>query len=69
MDAKKQAYLLLNTKLETLNPLGIMAKGFSLASIDNHYIRSVSEVKVGDKISTEVKDGKIISQVMEVKNA
>lgn len=64
---KYQQYILLNTKLESLNPTKVMKKGFSLASIDNKYIRSIKEVQTNDIIETKVIDGTIKSKVLEVK--
>lgn len=66
---KRQKYLLLSSKLDSLNPLNIMSKGFSIASINDKYIKTIKDVKINDIIETNVKDGKIISKVVEVKNA
>ncbi len=65
--AKKQNYLLLNAKLESLNPLKIMAKGFSIASKDGKYLKSVNDAKIGDIIETKFADGQIKSKILEVK--
>jgi exodeoxyribonuclease VII large subunit len=51
--------------LESLSPLAILARGYSLTRrIDsNDFIRSVDQVAVGDRIVTIVQHGSIISRV------
>ena len=48
-------------KLDILNPLNTLTRGFSITSPNE-----LSQINVGDKLETILKDGKIISKVVEV---
>ena len=50
-------------KLELLNPLNVMAKGYSVAIKDNKTIKSIKEVKQGENIRLRVTDGIINTSV------
>jgi len=55
--------------LHTLSPLQTLARGFSLTSDEEgKIITSVTQVKKGLKIQTQVSDGFITSQVVDTKN-
>lgn len=66
-NSKREKYALLSTKLDSLSPLKVMSKGYSLAKVKGKYLRSVKEVKVTDVIETTLADGIIISEVKEIK--
>lgn len=66
-NSKREKYALLSTKLDSLSPLKVMSKGYSLAKVKGKYLRSVKEVKVADVIETTLADGIIISEVKEIK--
>ena len=53
--------------LESKSPLNIMNKGYSISSVGNKIITKSKDVKVGDTINTRLKDGYLVSKVMEVK--
>ena len=55
-------------KLELLNPLNVLKKGYSISSIDNKPIKSTKDVKKDDNISIKVIDGEINTIVKEVIN-
>lgn len=63
---KLSEYKLLSSKLETLNPLSIMDKGYSISSVDDKIITDVLSVNVGDKMVTKMKNGEIRSVITEV---
>lgn len=52
-------------KLESLSPLGVLGRGYSLTTDaeSGKLIRSVGEVSVGQELKTRVGDGEIISKV------
>ncbi len=52
--------------LDSMNPLHIMNKGYSISLIDNKTIKSVKQVSVDDRLEVRFKDGRIISEVREV---
>lgn len=52
------------TKLEALSPLSIMSRGYSLAyEEDGRLLKSVEQVKIGQKVKVKLKDGAIYGQV------
>jgi len=63
---KLNEYKLLSTKLETLNPLSIMDKGYSISSVEDKIVTDVLSVKVGDNMVTKMKNGEIRSIITEV---
>ena len=46
-------------KINALNPLSVLSRGFAVALKDEKPLRSVSEVKAGDRLSVKLKDGVI----------
>ena len=67
ISSKKYQFENIITRLESNNPLKIMDKGYSISTSNNKIIKHAKDVKKGDLIETSLQDGKIISQVMEVK--
>lgn len=64
---KKSNFRFMDAKLQALNPLAIMDKGYSISSIDGTIITDVEKVHVGDQLKTQMKNGYILSEIMEVK--
>ncbi len=54
-------------KLELLNPLNILGRGYSITYLDSNMIKSVKKISEGDLISVRVSDGFIKAIVNEVK--
>jgi len=51
--------------LHSLSPLQVLARGFSLTSRSSgEILRSVAEIKAGDRIVTRLADGELISEVI-----
>ncbi len=65
---KKHLYELYKSRLDSLNPLMIMDKGYSILEVDNKIITDIKDVKIGDILTTKLKNGSIISKVTEVKD-
>ena len=55
---------LLATKLESLNPVSILKRGYSVVTNNDKTVTSVKDVKNGDTLAISVTDGKIISKVI-----
>ena len=55
---------LLATKLESLNPVSILKRGYSVVTNNDKTVTSVKNVKNGDTLAINVTDGKIISKVI-----
>ena len=64
--SKKHQFELYKSALNSLNPLQIMDKGYSINRVDGKILTDIKSVKKGDKLTTELKNGKVISEVMEV---
>ena len=67
LDLKKHQYEILRTSLDSNNPLAIMDKGYSISSVENKIITNVLDVKKDDIMVTKMKNGSVVSKVMEVK--
>jgi exodeoxyribonuclease VII large subunit len=54
--------------LEALSPLGVLARGYSLTKRlpDGQLVRSAADVQVGDRLSTLLGDGELLSTVTAV---
>jgi len=55
--------LLLEKNIETHSPIFLLRHGYTISAVNGKRITSVSQVKVGDKISTFVVDGEFMSEV------
>ena len=53
-------------KLELLNPLNVLKKGYSISSIKNKPIKSIKDVKKDDNVIIKVIDGEINTIVKEI---
>ena len=65
IDKKKNEYNLLINTLKLVNPLGILEKGYSLATINNKVIKSNNDVNLDDIISVKLHEGAIKAKVVE----
>ncbi len=68
IDDKKNDYVNMLSKLEVLNPIATLKRGYSVTRVDNKIITKISDVKKGNMIITEINDGKIESVVENVYN-
>ena len=55
-------------KLELINPLNVMKRGFSLTYKDNKLIKSVKKIKKDDTLNIKFNDGNILVNVKEINN-
>ena len=65
-DNNKNIYLNLLSKLEVLNPITTLKRGYSVTKLDKKIITKTRDVKPGDKITTDISDGKIESIVKSI---
>jgi exodeoxyribonuclease VII large subunit len=61
---KRDAYLRNIEKLEILNPLLTLKRGYTIAKAGDKVISSAKDVKTGDKLDIEFDDGTINTQVI-----
>ncbi len=63
-----QQLALQNTKLESLNPLAVLARGYTITeTADGRVLKSAQDIKAGDTLVTRWAKGKVISQVIDGK--
>lgn len=65
LNNKINNYNNLINKLELLNPLKIMDKGYSIIKKDNKIIKSSKDLKINDIITINLKDGLIESKIIK----
>ena len=61
---KQNDFVLLINKLELLNPLSVMSKGYSVLKKNGVVIKSINEVNINDKINILVSDGILNANVI-----
>lgn len=54
-------------KLELLNPLKIISRGYSVTYKNDKIVKSLKEIKIGDALNIKVTDGFIETKVLEMK--
>ncbi len=57
LSAEKEAFTALTAKLDTLSPLKILARGYSVTKKDGHILSSVEQAEVNDTIEVVLSDG------------
>ena len=67
LDKKTIKYDHVVEKLEVLNPLNTLKRGYSVTKKDDKVVSSIKDVKVNDEIRVDIKDGYLISNIKEVK--
>ena len=63
----KNTLELIVNKLELLNPLSVLKKGYSVVKHENKIIKSIKEVKINDELKIKLLDGELKTNVKEVK--
>lgn len=67
--AKEHSFELLGARLSGLNPLAVLARGYSVSQVNKKVLTSVEQVAWGEEIVTELADGRIYSVVQQVERA
>ena len=62
--AKQENYLLQLSKLEILNPLNTLKRGYTLAKSEGKVISSSKDLKSGDELEVEFSDGNVNTKVI-----
>lgn len=65
LEIKQHRFDLLIQKLEVLNPLSMMDRGYSVSEVDGKVIRTIDDVQENDTITLHVIDGNITSTVVK----
>lgn len=67
LSAKQQKFISLTAKLDAMSPLKVLTRGYSMTSTpDGQIIRSVKNVKAGEKICVNLSDGNLNATVNEI---
>lgn len=53
--------------IDSLNPLTILSKGYSVSKVNDTIIKSTKELNVGDQITTEFTDGYVKTTIIDIK--
>ena len=65
-DAKHQ-FVLQTSQLNSVSPLATLERGYSVTTNQQHkVIRTVEQVVIGEMIETQLKSGKVTSQIIEI---
>ncbi len=64
IDKDRNSYLMLLGKLETLNPVLTLKRGYAIARVNGKIISTIKDVKTKEKLEIEVSDGKILTEVI-----
>ena len=62
----KLKHLIIDNKLDLLNPLNILSKGYSVVTLGDDVIKSSKKVKVNDEVNVRLHEGKIKAVVKEI---
>ena len=63
---KKHDYTLILNKLEILNPISILSKGYSVVSINDKTINSTDNISKGDVLNIKLYKGSVKAKVESV---
>ena len=63
---KERNIVQLMQSLDLLSPLKIMSRGYSYITLGDHIINSVDQIKVGDKVNINLKDGNIRAEISTI---
>ena len=68
MSRKRDSLAGLAGKLDALNPLSVISRGYSaIFDKDDKVVKSVSQIDVGDIVSFRMADGAVVSEIKEIK--
>lgn len=63
---KEQKLLALIEKLEVLNPMNTLKRGYTIVKRDNKVISDIHQLKKEDELVVQFKNGNVITKVMKV---
>ena len=66
LDNKKNIYVNLLTKVEVLNPITTLKRGYSVTRVNEKIVSNTNDVKEGDTLITSITNGKVESVVKKV---
>ena len=63
---KEQNLMNIISKLEVLNPLNTLKRGYAIIRKDNVVVNDIKGISINDEISIQIKNGNIVTKVMKV---
>lgn len=66
IEQKRIGLVLKTEKLNALNPLSVMARGYAVAEIDGNIIKSVKKIAKGDVLTVKFSDGTVETGVTKI---
>lgn len=66
IDVSKHKYEVMINKLDLLNPLNILSKGYSLVTLEDNVVKSSKDLKIEDTINIRMHEGKVKAIVKEI---
>lgn len=54
-------------KLHALSPLQVLSRGYAIVRHDGQLVKKISDVEVGDSTETLISDGRLVSEIKEIK--
>ena len=66
IDISKHKYEVMINKLDLLNPLNILSKGYSLVTLEDNVVKSSKDLKIEDTINIRMHEGKVKAIVKEI---
>ena len=63
---KNNNYINLLNKIEVLNPITTIKRGYSIVRIKDKAITSIKNIKKGDILTNQLRDGNIKSEVIQI---
>lgn len=66
LESNKLKFSALVGKLEVLNPLGVISRGYALVKKGESILKSADEVKIDDEINIKLSDGNLSARVINI---
>jgi exodeoxyribonuclease VII large subunit len=68
LEEKRNQFLINSNTLEAVSPLSVLSRGYSILTKgkEEKVINSYSQVKIGDEIKGKLKEGQILTKVIDV---
>ncbi|MDK2595662.1 exodeoxyribonuclease VII large subunit [Pseudoalteromonas obscura] len=63
---KQNRLALLSARLDSVSPLAVLSRGYSITQKDGNVLASVADVRQGDSLVTQLADGQLLTQVSRV---
>ncbi len=57
---------LASSKLEVLNPLGVLLRGYSFTMLEGRTVSSIKDLKIGETTETRLADGSFVSEIKSI---